>query len=150
MIKIIKNFFLVSLFISNTTFAACVQPSDLEVISWSYQVMMATRNINVENYKENLAAAKEYYTKKAWSAYDDQLKSNGTIDKITQNNLTVMVGLQSSPLITDKKDTSWVVTLPLLVNYESTGSYNTERENIKLNIINNKSCQLKVSQMEIS
>lgn len=146
----LKNWALLLVFIASIANAACEKPSDLDVVAWSYEAMLATHNMSYKDAKEGMAFAKSYYTKKAWSEYDEIQKNSGTIERIQENELTVMIGLQTSPIIVEKSETDWVIEMPLLVNYESTGSYNTEHENVRLAIIQNKHCALKIKKIEKS
>jgi hypothetical protein len=143
-----KKLLLLLLVLGNVAYAACEKIADLQVVSWSYQAMLASYNMSFENADQSLSLAQGYYTKKAWSEFDDHFKAKGTLDKIMQNQLTVTVGLQTSPTFLNQKETAWTVQLPLLLNYESTGSYNTERQLVTLSIVQNKNCVLKIKKIE--
>lgn len=143
-----KYTFALLLLVCHVVHATCEAPSDLDVISWSYEAMLATHNMSYKDLEDEPTLAKSYYTKKAWSEYDDFLKNHALLERIKENQLTVMVGLQTSPTIVNNTKNVWTVEMPLLVNYESTGSYNTEREKVKLDIYQNKNCVLKIKKIE--
>lgn len=143
---IIGVFFVV---ISATAYAVCEERSDLYVTAWSFKAMMATHNMNADNAEKMLSDAAHYYTPEAWVEYENYAKSQGVTERVIRNQLVVSTGIENSPVIETKMAEEWVVQLPLLINYSSTGSYHQENQKVTLHIAHDSRCHLKITHINI-
>ena len=111
--------------------------------------MMVTHDMTRENVEKVLLNAQHYYTPEAWLEYGEYLKSQGVIERVKRNQWMVSTGIERSPIIEKKIDATWTVQLPLLINYQSTGSYHLEKQAVTLNIANSPRCHLKITHITI-
>ncbi len=123
-----------SLLLSSAALAQsdCAQLSELRILSWSYEAMMATYNMNFVNYKTKLPNAAKYYTQNAWMDYQKPLYAN--IAPIQKEKLVISVGTENSPIFLHQNNDSYVVQIPLLINYQSQASKHTEKRVVTLDI----------------
>lgn len=146
-VRLIMSAFFIA--ISATAYAVCEERSDIAITAWSFKAMMATHNMNADNAEKVLSDAAHYYTPGAWIEYENYAKSQGVTERVIRNQLLVSTGIEYSPVIETKTAEEWVVQLPLLVNYSSTGSYHQENQKVTLQIANDARCHLKITHITI-
>lgn len=118
---------------------ACSQLSELRVLSWAYEAMMATYNMNFTNYQTKLPNAAKYYTQNAWMDYQKALYAN--ISPIQKEKLVISVGAENSPIFLRQSNDSYAVRIPLLINYQSQSSKHTEKRLVTLEIAKDSHAQ---------
>ncbi|CEG57237.1 DotI/IcmL family type IV secretion protein [Legionella fallonii] len=132
-----RNFFVIpfGVLLSSVVWAQdhCSQLSDIKILSWAYESMLATYNLNFVNYKTQLPNAAKYYTKNAWMAYQKQLYLN--IAPIQKEKLVISAGTANSPILLSKKNDIYKVQIPLLLNYQSQASKQTIKKIVTLDIV---------------
>lgn len=139
-----------------STCKQCVEnPSDLDVMAFSYKAMMAIHYYNYVNYPQILTAknASQYFTKPVWDNYYQQLESQGMLEKVRKNKYISSIGTENTPQIIQKisqngKTTEmWQIQIPALIIYQSQTDLKKDKKVITLSIIQDKDHCLKVNNM---
>lgn len=118
--------------ISSFAESSCSKLSDIKVLSWAYESMLATYNIDFTNYKKQLPEAAKYYTEDAWLSYQKQLHENTAL--LQKDKLVMTAGLEHSPVLLKKTNNLFVVQMPLLLNYQSADSLKVKKKMVTLEI----------------
>lgn len=93
--------------------------TDLQVLVWAYEAMLAANSYNFVNVKHQLSQAKPYFSEQAWRATQNTLYNKSILQKVIQDKLIVYTGLENGPLLLNKTSESWTVQMPLLVHFQN-------------------------------
>lgn len=151
---LISGLFCASMFGARSAMAQCTQNvSDLNVMSFAYEAMMAIHNYSFVNYDKTLSYEKagQYLSQQAWQTYSEELKTSGVLARLIKNKWVSTVGTANAPIILRKGmregQHQWLVQIPLLIHYQSAeeDTINTRVE--KLLIVQDENHCLKVANI---
>lgn len=113
--------------------------SDPALLSWVAQAATETMTFGFADYRRRLQESSRHFTKSGWAEFASELSRIKLIEQIEENYQIVTAAPAAAPIIQEKTVRGgryqWVVTLPLVLSYESQGSKRTDQWLVKLVVV---------------
>jgi intracellular multiplication protein IcmL len=109
------------------------------VIKWASLVTLGVFNLNFDKVQSELAQQQPKFTSAGWDALQDALSSSNFLGSVTKNKLISSAVIDGSPVITVREIIhgryTWVVQLPLLINFSSASEKSQEKLVITMTVM---------------
>lgn len=114
-------------------------PTAVQVLVFANEAAVSAYSYNFVTYQQNLQTASHYFTPKGWKDFQNALIKSGNLKAIIDKKMVVSAVAISSPVILDEGiingKYTWVVQIPMLVNYQTAWESHTQKVIIKLNVV---------------
>ena len=97
------------------------------LLQWASLATRAAYNLDFINYKNQLQAARPYFTSDGFQKLQEAFTSSGLLDTLVQKKLIMTAIVSGDPVITSNfvlyGRHNWTIQLPLLVSFESASEH---------------------------
>ena len=111
--------------------------NDAAIVSWAARAGSDVMTFGFHDYQKRLQDSSAYFTRRGWQNFTEALDRSRVIEGIQQSQRIVTAAPKAAPTIEQQGLVDgvyrWVVTLPLIVTYQS--GTNTQTENINVQMV---------------
>jgi intracellular multiplication protein IcmL len=107
------------------------------LLSWVAIAASETMTFTYLDHEKKMEENSKYYTKTGWESFTTALKKSYILDSVVASKQTVTAQPRSAPILIQKGVVfegryRWIVTIPLLVKYESTKESRVDQLQLQL------------------
>jgi intracellular multiplication protein IcmL len=100
------------------------------LVQWANTAAIAAYTYNFVNYRQELQAASEYFTPKAWQDFITELNNSNNLSAVISKKLIVSAVATGAPVVTQEGILDgvymWRVVMPMLVTYQSASEFSQQ------------------------
>lgn len=113
--------------------------NDAAVLNFAVEAITNSMTLNFANWRAQLSASSEFFERpNGWNNWIEALEGSGTLDLIRNRNLVSSVVANGAVIVNRGADAqgrfSWIVQVPITVNYQSSSEQRSENRMAELEI----------------
>lgn len=110
---------LLGFFLLTFSFSSFSAPSDVEILVWANEAIVATYTYNYKTYAQDQKQLAQYFTSDGWISFSKALNASKLPEAVQANNYDVTAVATAPPKLKALDPSHWVVTMPILVQYSN-------------------------------
>ena len=128
------------------------------ITQWASMTSKKIYSLSLNEYADQTAALKPYFTSAGWSSYQKALSDSGLLDAVKNQKLEVNAVTTNDPVI-EKSGVKagvryWVVEMPILISFESANEVAPQHMVISMTVVRSKDIKapsgLQVKRLAVS